>query len=107
MSKLKEDEMELTDWTPQPLDDNTRWEAILMLSRIRRSLEARLEGRNEGGDTEVMRLVDEIVKRSTKDLRKVINLHETGLGMVEAMQQQCSRAHLHHPYVACSECGRK
>lgn len=30
---------------------------------VRASLQARLEGRNEGGDTEVMRLVDEIVKK--------------------------------------------
>lgn len=38
-----------------------------MLTRIRRSLQARLEGRNEGGDTEVMRLVDEIVKKALHD----------------------------------------
>lgn len=34
-----------------------------ILDRIRQSLQARLEGRNEGGDIEVMRLVDEIVKK--------------------------------------------
>jgi hypothetical protein len=34
-----------------------------MLKRIRQSLQARLDGRNEGGDIEVMRLVDEIVKK--------------------------------------------
>jgi hypothetical protein len=33
------------------------------VTRIRQSLQARLEGRNEGGDTEVMRLVDEIVEK--------------------------------------------
>lgn len=39
------------------------WDATGMLFYIRDTLQARLEGRNEGGDTEVMRLVDEIVDR--------------------------------------------
>jgi hypothetical protein len=43
-------------------DRSFRWDGIEMLDRIRQSLQARLEGRNEGGDIEVMRLVDEIVE---------------------------------------------
>lgn len=40
-----------------------------MLQRIRASLQARLEGRNEGGDSEVMRLVDEIVAKEIEQYR--------------------------------------
>lgn len=39
-------------------------DANQMLIRIRASLKARLDGRNEGGDTEVMELVDAIVKKA-------------------------------------------
>lgn len=38
-----------------------------MLSAIRASLKARSEGYSLGGDSEVMRLVDEIVKREGGD----------------------------------------
>ena len=34
-----------------------------MLLRIRASLQARLDGVNLGGDSEVMRLVDELIKK--------------------------------------------
>jgi len=36
---------------------------MLMLERVRASLRARLDEDYQGGDTEVMRLVDEIVKK--------------------------------------------
>lgn len=36
----------------------------LMLDRVRASLQARLEGRADGGDAEVMRLVDMLVKQA-------------------------------------------
>jgi hypothetical protein len=38
-----------------------------VIERVRASLQARLEGRNEGGDIEIMRLVDEIVKASREE----------------------------------------
>lgn len=42
------------------------WASQMMLNRIRASLQARLEGRNEGGDIEVMRLVDELVEQGQR-----------------------------------------
>lgn len=54
--------MELVDMEMQYLGDYDR-DAAGAVVRIRASLQARLEGRNEGGDTEVMRLVDEIVSK--------------------------------------------
>lgn len=43
------------------------WGGRETLERVRQSLRARAEGRNEGGDTEVMRLVDEIVAKSLRN----------------------------------------
>lgn len=39
------------------------WSGREMLDRVRASLKARAEGRNEGGDILVMEYVDQIVKR--------------------------------------------
>lgn len=44
------------------------FEDNLMLDRVRASLQARLEGRDDGGDTEVMRLVDKIVEQAVAEL---------------------------------------
>lgn len=54
------------DWDTQYKSrgaDFGTWSGREMLERVRQSLQARLEGRNEGGDVEVMRLVDEIVEK--------------------------------------------
>jgi hypothetical protein len=44
-----------------------------MLERIRESLQVRLERRNEGGDIEVMRLVDEITGKAVKHYELQLN----------------------------------
>lgn len=44
-------------------DDHKVEEGQVMLDRIRGTLQARAEGRNEGGDIEVMKAVDAIVAR--------------------------------------------
>jgi hypothetical protein len=56
------------DWVARHapnMKPETEWssDASMLVGRIRESLQARLEGRNEGGDIEVMRLVDEIVEK--------------------------------------------
>jgi hypothetical protein len=41
-------------------------DAMEMLNSVRSTLWARAEGRNEGGDIEVMKAVDAIVKRESR-----------------------------------------
>lgn len=58
-----------------------------MLDRVRASLQARLEGRDDGGDREVMRLVDLIVQQAVEELRDPV-LPPEQFGQVEVSPRQ-------------------
>ena len=61
-------------------------EVTMMLLRIRASLQARLEDRNEGGDIVVMQLVDAIVAKATAGLEAQLTQSNRKLALVLEVQ---------------------
>jgi len=73
-----------TDWDTPTRDGGH------MIRIVRNSLKARLEGRDDGGDIEIMRLVDEIVKKEgseTKQTRTCNRHHDCDLAEQEAKER--------------------